>query len=491
MAHYQLTHLDLSNRLDLTMRMLNPDRPWGTVTQLAEANGVSRKFLYALQGQGMQALAEALLPCAPGRKAERATIVVDEVFIQRAIAACLTLLPGTLRPIQSLLTVLFGVHRSTGFLCQTAQALGERAQTYQQNLHFSLQALAEADEIFQGRHPCLTVVDGRSFLVLHLSAAAHRDAISWGCALLDVQQQGVQLLDLASDGGKGIHAGVTEAQLTIPLPPDLFHLLREAHQVTRRLEKNALHAMEITQRTRNAQADRQLPPHRGRPWAVTSQLPQAEADEQQALTQLSGWEFLLQEIRRALEPWDAQGYLTHPAHVRQTLLTAIDLLHCLEPTTIHAFADGLLDKLDELLAPLEWLAERLAPYRSQLDAPTQACLVWAWLHQSELGLAAHQILAPDQTSLVSAFWEALNLFHRSSSLAESLHSWLRPYLQVHRGMPDWLLPLLQLLWNHHAFSRGKRQGSSPMALAGISDPLTLSQLFDRLVQDPKALPAMA
>ncbi|MBE7470763.1 MAG: hypothetical protein HS114_16635 [Anaerolineales bacterium] len=57
--------------------------------------------------------------------------------------------------------------------------------------------------------------------------------------------------------------------------------------------------------------------------------------------------------------------------------------------------------------------------------------------------------------------ETLGLFHRSSSLAESLHSWLRPHLQTHRGMPQWLLPLLQLFWNHHQFERGKRSGSSP------------------------------
>jgi hypothetical protein len=57
-------------------------------------------------------------------------------------------------------------------------------------------------------------------------------------------------------------------------------------------------------------------------------------------------------------------------------------------------------------------------------------------------------------SVVRAAWDTLGLFHRSSSLAESLHSWLRPYLQIHRGMPGWLLPLLQLFWNHHMFERG-------------------------------------
>ncbi len=74
-------------------------------------------------------------------------------------------------------------------------------------------------------------------------------------------------------------------------------------------------------------------------------------------------------------------------------------------------------------------------------------------------------------AVVRAAWDILGLFHRSSSLAESLHSWLRPYLQIHRGMTKWLLPLLQLFWNHHKFERGKRAGSSPLELAGVEDPL--------------------
>ena len=65
-------------------------------------------------------------------------------------------------------------------------------------------------------------------------------------------------------------------------------------------------------------------------------------------------------------------------------------------------------------------------------------------------------------------------------LFRSLHSWLRPYLQIHRGLPKWLLPLLQLFWNHHEFERGKRAGSSPLALAGVEGVPALSEVLARL-----------
>ena len=80
----------------------------------------------------------------------------------------------------------------------------------------------------------------------------------------------------------------------------------------------------------------------------------------------------------------------------------------------------------------------------------------------------------------AAIWEALALFHRSSSLAESLHSWLRPYLQIHRGMPKWLLPLLQLFWNHRTFQRGKRAGHSPLKLAGVTNAPSLAEVLAQL-----------
>jgi hypothetical protein len=85
-----------------------------------------------------------------------------------------------------------------------------------------------------------------------------------------------------------------------------------------------------------------------------------------------------------------------------------------------------------------------------------------------------------------ATWDILDLFHRSSSLAESLHSWLRPYLQIHRGVSKWLLPLLQLFWNHHEFERGKRAGHSPLELAGVQDAPSLAEVLDQLFRPQAA-----
>ena len=108
--------------------------------------------------------------------------------------------------------------------------------------------------------------------------------------------------------------------------------------------------------------------------------------------------------------------------------------------------------------------------------------MWAWQHRQELDLDIQQDFPEPIQPVVEAIWEGLSLFHRSSSLAESLHSWLRPHLQIHRGMPQWLLPLLQLFWNHHLFQRGKRAGKSPLELAGAANVPSLPEVLECLLR---------
>lgn len=48
-------------------------------------------------------------------------------------------------------------------------------------------------------------------------------------------------------------------------------------------------------------------------------------------------------------------------------------------------------------------------------------------------------------------------------------------------MPQWLFPLLTLLWNHHTFQRSKRAGSSPLELAGVADVRSLSEALNQVL----------
>ena len=482
MAHYGLTELDLSTRIRLALEMLQPipEREWGRVTELAQSYAVSRTCLYNLRDRALDVLIQGLSPRKPGRPPQEASLEIDRALIQRAIAV-MPLLKGSIRDIQHGLYLLFGVKRSVGHISQTLSAAGEQAEAHNLGIRVPLPILGEADEIFQGRKPCLTLVDGRSFLVLNLTPAECRDGTTWGVTYLNLVERGIQFHDLACDGGTGLRAGVKEAGLSIPLRPDLFHILQDAHRLTRRLEGTAYKAIENAERARRADLEaRGIIRRRGPRLKIKVPLPQAQVEEAKSIEVFDHWCWLLSEIRLALEPITPAHGIVSVVETKATIETAIELLKKLDHSGITAFADELQDKLPELLAPLQWLEQQLKPVLNGLDADTGTFIIWAWQNRHQLVLDTDADIPETLHPSLAAIWDTLSLFHRSSSLAESLHSWLRPYLHIHRGMPQWLLPLLQLFWNHHSFQRGTRAGSNPLELAGVQDAPSLAEALDLL-----------
>jgi hypothetical protein len=209
MQEYRRKDLDLSTRIFLGVEMLYPTelRGWGRASELAEEYGISRSLLYQIRDRVKKALETALKPRAAGRPAEVKSLVIDRDYVQKAIAV-MPLLTGSVRSIQMGLALLFGVQRSVGHISQTLQAASEAAERQNKGVRIPLPVLGEADEIFAGRQPCLTVVDGRSFLVLNLAVAERWDATHWGLTFLDLAAQGVVFQDLAADGTRGIRAGL-------------------------------------------------------------------------------------------------------------------------------------------------------------------------------------------------------------------------------------------------------------------------------------------
>lgn len=483
MAKYRVESVDLSTRVGIALMMLLPFpvRAWGWVSEMARQLGISRTLMYSWRDRALKAVFEALMPQAPGPKPQYGTLPVTRDFIRYAIVV-LSLVKGSIRDIQLALELLFGVHRALGTIAQTLQAAGEEAERYHVSLRIPAAVLGEADEIFQGSHPHLTVVDGRAFLVLHLSRAEARDKTTWGIVFLDLQERGVRFLDVASDGAQGIHQGVQEAGLAIPVRHDLFHFMRRAHTISRRLERRAYKAIKIAERARRAAREAQAPKRRpGRPLEVKVPLPEAEAEEEAAIDLHDAWQWLLGEVRQALEPVQADGRLGSAEEARRTLEAAADLMAECDDADIQAFGQHIRQHLDALVEPLAWLEAQLAPWRDQMDAQTEAMLVRAWQKRQGRNMRL-EALPVHLQPLAQVVWKALSLYHRASSLAEAFHSWLRPYLRIHKGLPSWLAPLLMVLWNHRRFIRGQRQGKCPLEWAGVQDVPSLADVLKRISQ---------
>jgi len=491
MAKYRTPHLDLSTRIELVAEMLLPaaQRDWGRITQLAQRCGLSRTWLYQLKAKARSALEAVLSPQNPGPKLVDDRIVVDEAMVKRAISI-LPLVKGSIRDIQIGLALLFGIKRSVGYIHGTLTEAGERARALNAQTVARQPVLAEADEIFQGRRPCLTVVDGDSFLLLNLTPADGRDETSWGVTFLELAAQGIAFQDVVADGARGIAAGLAATGWELSIQPDLFHLLQEAHPISRRLERSAYQAIVQADKSRQvAAAAQQSQPRRGRPVQAKLPLTEAELQEAAAVETLDLWLWLMGEIRLALEPVSPTGQIADAAQVQETIDIATALLRQLGRDDVTSFAAKIDKYLDALVAPLAQLESRLAEARATLSPDDEALITWLWQHQSELDSdSAWFALLPEALQpIADCFGQALRLFHRASSLAESIHAWIRPYLQVHRGMPGWLAPLLQMFWNHHRFQRGKRAGATPAELAGMSDTLSLADLFAGLFEAESAM----
>ncbi len=207
MATYRVPEFTVEHRTDVAVQMLVPlpDRQWGLVSELAHRYGVSRTSLYQIRDRALDALGEALLPREAGRPAQTTTLRVDKAFIDHAIPI-LPMLKGSVRDIRLGLELILGVTRSVGYVSETLTAAGEQATAYNLGITVPLPILGEADEIFQGRQPCLTLVDGRSFLVVNLTPAQSRDGTTWGVTYLDLVKRGIRFQDLACDGGTGLRA---------------------------------------------------------------------------------------------------------------------------------------------------------------------------------------------------------------------------------------------------------------------------------------------
>ena len=259
MSEYRSKDLDLSTNIPIGLEMMHPTqaRGRGRASQLADEYGISPSGLYKLKAKAQKAFAAGMRPGRAGRPSEMKAMVIDRNYLGRVVRV-IPLLTGSVGSIQTGLELLFGVARSLGYISQTQQAGGMSAQAYNEGMRVPVAVLGEADEFLAGRKPCLTVVDGGSFLVHNLSAADRRDATHWGLTFLELPDQGMAFQDLASDGASGIRAGLGEAQLNAPLSPALFHLMPEPTQLQSRLEEGVYKAIRPVEISQQAEQEARL-----------------------------------------------------------------------------------------------------------------------------------------------------------------------------------------------------------------------------------------
>jgi hypothetical protein len=504
LAGYKRTDLSLADRLFMAAVVNLPveQRPWGSITWLADVFHTSRPTVYAIGARGrigMQALAHRRprVPALPAKTRSVAKHPLVQVTPNRIRRTILSLLfPGKVagRDVATCLATALDISRSNATVSHLLHAAGRRAAKILDKVdHSPLGAVVLArDELFSGRNPNLLLVEPHSLVITGLYATQDRDAETWACALLLTQDRGVQISGLAEEGCVPYAASCREAGLDTAIQRDTWHPLYDTSRVVGDVKREARRLQKAA-----ARLEKQLSTRRWTDGVFAEWVSLTERSEA-LLAQAERLRFWQDCLRDAVEVVDLRSGEIRNVDLNQWLLDeTLTALQQFEHPRIQALTKKLLAQAPDWLTFLHALAQPLADWQARTaqhfpDPPWAACFqaslarLWRLEHAlrngqrqylpslAEARLWVAEFVTNDPTAYTLA-QDLLNLLERvvrTSSAAEAINSVLRPFMNSRREATDQtsrqlFLNLFWLWFNMHKFDRGPRAGKSPYQLAGI------------------------
>jgi len=508
-AGAKLDHLGVMARAFIGTLMNHPNRPWGQVTELAKAMDTSRTTLYAIA----ERIGEGVFVRPNGRRPQQAelsdidsvpsypTVSVTPDRVKRTVLT--NLLPGgmAIRPQQESLRIALDTQRSAGWISELILEAGERAGRKLDEIDLSPlgQVVTARDELYFDDQVFLINVEPRHYVIVGGYVEEQCNAETWGIALqLDHHTRGLEIIGLAEDGAKMYPASVREAELSLQIQKDVWHIISNTRQALTDLERSALRALaraeNLLQRINKETA--QDDDARLNQWLSAD-------DHAEYLVNLSA------EVRNlyghlcdALELVDWRSGEIRDSLINQWLLKEVlKELRTLDHPRVRKLLTYLEGQQAEMLTFLDWLEIKLHPWQRQLAQHCQdevqrqffqSTVARAWRlnravangHRSfraeaEFATALMAELVADDPQAFQLAEDLLNILEsvvRTSCAAEAINSILRPYLFVKRSFQSrktaqaWL-NLFCLWFNMHLLRRSKRrhgdQPMSPYQFAGI------------------------
>lgn len=475
--YYRRKDISLPQRTEIALDLLSREGEYGVVTPLATTLGVSRTFLYHLKETARGALELALACGQPGRPPLSSVIEADRNRFERGIVTLAAVGCCSIEQTQRVLNELLDIDCSVGYISGVLKQVEERAAKVNANLAPCRGLTVAADEIFDGSRPHLVLVEPDSLLIVELSCQDHRDSLTWGVTFLECDKRGMKIEQVVSDGAAGLKKGIAEAELGIVHQLDLFHTLWEALRVEKSLEREAYQAMKREAERfgviASAKSERVFEKR-------YEQWEEAEGAVGKHISVYETYSWLVSELREGLEFVTARGCLRSAEEMEDLIGVVADLMREIPHPKVQAVADRLQRQKGELVKYLEPLQEKLAEFRVQVGDTelVRLCLQEWRLEKDATQKGKGKKVETCQGQLEQ--WEAavvkraretvrwlLGKVVRASSLVETVNSWLRPFLWRRKGNGRGIYNLLKLCWNTHRFARGKRQGKTPLELAGI------------------------
>jgi len=174
-------------RTSITIEVLSPHRPRGTMARLEQKYKLSRQGLYDIAAKGKAILTSKLEPQAHGPQPGGQTIEIDRERLGRGVLV-LSEIGASQREVMLGLSELLDSPVSLGWVNGQLSHLEQRAATINQGWQPSIGESLSGDEIYSHGQPNLLVVGNEPLYLYALSRQADCEGESWGCVLLDLPE---------------------------------------------------------------------------------------------------------------------------------------------------------------------------------------------------------------------------------------------------------------------------------------------------------------
>lgn len=495
------TDLSTSRKVELAASALGQQGQHGAVSLLARAFGVARGTVYSAKGTASDVLTAHFGMAAGTAPADEAAtswppVRVDGAQIRRAIAALRVVVPGTLRPIEELLPILYpGLQLSYGTVQGIAADAESRAAAFNAGADLSGITAAALDELFSQRRPVLSVVDLLSGYVGCLQLRESRGTEDWADVLRKGRGQGMNLNIAVKDAAPGIAAGLELVYPECDQRDDCFHAEYEVGKVGQLLERRAYGAIAREEETAAALVAAQA--NGGPVRSLSTKLWWAKGKCEEAIKLYDEFNRGAKLLEKSMEFVDVEtGAIRTAEEAERMLREAAQIMMALpkEPKAgkvgryLRNRAEGLVKAVKDLEDQLRDLNRGFGE-----EAVSLACRIvhllrgigeprrhWQRLQNERLFMAALHLLQQREPKradgLIRAVDTLVQLRFRASSVVEAFNAALRPHLYVHRGVTQGFLELLRAYINLRARRSGAFKGMSAherMTGEPVADWLTL------------------
>lgn len=441
-----------------------------TITDAANDNNVSRKFVHRLKNQALDSIDQSFTQKIKNGDPVLFNLPVTKTWLQQFSLSLALNCRSSFRGISKVLNDVFDYDISIGTVHNISDAAVQKAKEINSQEDLKQVTLGAHDEIFHRNKPILAGVDIPSLYCYLLSEERHRDSDTWAIHLWDLEKQGLNPERFFADDGDGLRAGHNVVFPQIPCDADHFHIIKKLTDMRRffqnRLKSAISYHNDMKEKMERAKKNDE-------PQLLSKKLGLAKQHEVQmqylsnSINTLVSWmqmDVLNKAganpfIRRELYDFILDEFKNlsaiHPHRIQDICVALKNQEHFLLAFT-HVLDRKFQTIADQYACDLKTVWKICELQRCKIDGDNYA------IRSIPLILLLEDKLVDIEDAVIAA----LNSTERTSSMIENLNSRLRPFFFLRREIGFDYLELLRFYLNHTPFLRSEnnRANKTPAEL---------------------------